>query len=74
MPELVQQSAHPARVSFDVQERSNVTLSIDIDGVRVLILAFAWVQVAACQDRVDVAEADLAVRLGRELDDVTLGI
>src|SRR5438105_3241155 len=62
--ELVQQCGHPARVRLHVQERAHVPFAIDVDRVGVLVLTLSRVQIAARQDGVDVAEAELTVGLG----------
>ena len=59
--QLVEERAHPARVALDVEERAHVAFAIDVDRIRVLILAVARIQVAAGQDGVDVAEPELAI-------------
>ena len=74
MAELVQQRAHPARIALDVEKRTHVAFTIDVDRVRVLVLAFARIKIAAGEDRVDVAKAELAIRFCRQTNHVALGI
>ena len=70
----MQQCAHPAGVAFHIQECAHVAFAIDVDRIRVLVLAFSRIQVAAGQDGVDVAEPELAIGLGGQPHDILHGV
>ena len=53
MPQLVQEDPHPTVVVLDIAQDADVTLTVNIDAVSVLILARALFQVASLENICD---------------------